>query len=407
MNRVGVIFAAEFQRRIRSRPFLIGTVLGAVSIVLTTILPVVFSGVPNGTVRVVLVGEPALTGAVKALIADDYTTVERLARIDGTPTLEFLKAHHDAADVVVLERTRDGLRAKVYARDPSAFGPAFARHLGPLQVALATGLPVGDIKHHVVVPVAVRDAAGRFATVSSAKAAKGVAFLFIILLYVAILINAQVIMSSVAEEKTSRIAELLVATVDPAQLLTAKVLASGVTGLIQLLVWVIVGAFSSKVVVALAPHVEALAHPSTASAISISPGEVAAFFAFFAIGYAQYSVLYAAAASLITRTEDLGAVAGPVLIPVLTGFIVAEFAVAYPESPWIAVCSQVPLLAPFVMFSRIAISTVPPWQIASSLAINLAAAVAFALLAGRIYRVGLLLYGRLPSLRQVVIAMRG
>ena len=407
MNRVGVIFAAEFQRRIRSRPFLIGTVLGAASIVLTTILPVVFSSVPNGTTRVVLVGEPALTAAVKALIADDYTTVERLPRPDGKPTVEFLKAHHDAADVIFLWRARDGLRAKVYARDPSSFGPAFARHLGPLQVALATGLPVGDIKHHVVVPVAVRDAGGRFATVSSAKAAKGVAFLFIILLYVAILINAQVIMSSVAEEKTSRIAELLVATIDPAQLLTAKVLASGVTGLIQLLVWVLFGALSSQIVVALAPHVAAIAHPSTAGAISASPGEIAAFFAFFVIGYAQYSVLYAAAASLITRTEDLGAVAGPVLIPVLAGFVVAEFAVAYPENPWIAACSQVPLLAPFVMFSRIATSTVPAWQIATSLAINLVAAVAFALVAGRIYRVGLLLYGRLPSLRQVVIAMRG
>ena len=407
MNRIGVIFAAEFRRRMRSRPFLIGTVLGAVSIMLTTILPIVFSGVPEGTTRVVLVGEPVLTAEVKALIADDYTTVERLPRLDAIPTVEFLKAHHDAADVIILSRARDGLRARVYARDPSSFGSAFARRLGPLQVALATGLPVGDIKHHVIVPVSVRDAAGRFANVSSAKAAKGVAFLFIILLYVAILINAQVIMSSVAEEKTSRIAELLVATIDPAQLLTAKVLASGVTGLIQLLVWVLFGALSSQIVIALAPHVEAIAHNSAASAISISPAEIAAFFAFFVIGYAQYSVLYAAAASLITRTEDLGAVAGPVLIPVLTGFIVAEFAVAYPENPWIAVCSQVPLLAPFVMFSRIAISSVPAWQIAASLAINLAAAVAFGLLAGRIYRVGLLLYGRLPSLRQVVIAMRG
>jgi len=406
VNRIGIIFAAEFLRRIRSRPFLIGTVLGTASIMLTAVLPLVLSGVPNGTTRVVLVGDRTLTAAVKALIADDYTTVDRLPHIDGRPTVEFLKAHHDAADVVILTRARDGLRAKVYARDPSSFGYAFGRDVGPLQVALATGLLVGDIKHHVIVPVSVRDAAGRFANVSSAKAAKGVAFLFIILLYVAILINAQVIMSSVAEEKTSRIAELLVATVDPAQLLTAKVLASGVTGLIQLLVWVLFGALSSKIVVALAPHADAITHPSTASAISISPGEIAAFFAFFVIGYAQYSVLYAAAASLITRTEDLGAVAGPVLIPVLTGFIVAEFAVAYPENPWIVACSQVPLLAPFVMFSRIATSDVPAWQIASSLTINLAAAVAFALLAGRVYRVGLLLYGRLPNLRQVVTALR-
>jgi ABC-2 type transport system permease protein len=66
----------------------------------------------------------------------------------------------------------------------------------------------------------------------------------------------------------------------------------------------------------------------------------------------------------------------------------------------------VPLLAPFVMFARIAVSSVPVWQIVLSLVINLAAAVAFALLAGKIYRVGLLLYGRPPSLRQVVATLR-
>jgi ABC-2 type transport system permease protein len=406
MNRTGVIFAAEFARRMRSRPFLIGTALGAFSIVVTTLLPFVLSGLPNGRPGVVLVGEPALTSAVQALIANDYATVDRRTHLDGTPNLAFLRAEHDAADAIVIERDGAGIRAQVYAREPAGFGLTFGRDVAPLQAALATGIPVADIKRHVTVPVTVHDAGGRFASVTSARAAKGVAFLSIILLYVAILINAQVIMSSVAEEKTSRIAELLVATVEPAQLLTAKVLASGAGGLFQLLVWVLVGAVSSRTVVALLPHVQALAHPGTVNAISIPPSEIVAFFAFFLVGFAQYSVLYAAAASLINRTEDLGAVAGPVLIPVLAGFLVAEFAVAYPANPWIVACSQIPLLSPFVMFSRIATSDVPAWQIGTSLAINVAAAVGFAFLAGRIYRVGLLLYGRSPTLRQVLRALR-
>jgi ABC-2 type transport system permease protein len=406
MNRTGVIFRAEFARRMHSRPFLIGTVLGALSIVVTTLLPFVLSGIPNERPGVVLVGEPALTSAVQALIANDYTTVDRRSHLDAVPNLQFLRSEHDAVAAIVIERDGSGIRALVYAREPAAFGLTFGRDVAPLEAALGTGIPVGDIKRHVVVPVTIRDAGGRFANVTSARAAKGVAFLSIILLYVAILINAQVIMSSVAEEKTSRIAELLVATVEPAQLLTAKVLASAAGGLFQLLVWVLLGAASSRIVVALVPHAQALAHSNTASAISIPPSEIVAFFAFFLVGFAQYSVLYAAAASLINRTEDLGAVAGPVLIPVLAGFLVAEFAVAYPTNPWIVACSEIPLLSPFVMFSRIAASGVPAWQIALSLAINTAAAVAFALLAGRIYRVGLLLYGRPPTLRQVLRALR-
>ena len=71
-----------------------------------------------------------------------------------------------------------------------------------------------------------------------------------------------------------------------------------------------------------------------------------------------------------------------------------------------AIFSQVPLLAPFVMFTRIAVTNVPAWQIALSLAVNLAAAVAFAWLAGKVYRVGLLLYGRPPSFAQVVRILR-
>ena len=406
MNRTGVIFAAEFARRMHSRPFLIGTVLGALSIVVTTLLPFVLSGIPNERPGVVLIGQPALTSAVQALIANDYATVDRRSHVDAVPNLQFLRSEHDAVAAIIIERDGAGIRALVYAREPAAFGLTFGRDVAPLEAALATGVPVGDIKRHVVVPVTIRDAGGRFANVTSARAAKGVAFLSIILLYVAILINAQVIMSSVAEEKTSRIAELLVATVEPSQLLTAKVLASAAGGLFQLLVWVLLGAASSRIVVALVPHAQALAHSNTASAISIPPGEIVAFFAFFLVGFAQYSVLYAAAASLINRTEDLGAVAGPVLIPVLAGFLVAEFAVAYPANPWIVACSEIPLLSPFVMFSRIAASGVPPWQIALSLAINTAAAVGFALLAGRIYRVGLLLYGRPPTLRQVLRALR-
>jgi ABC-2 type transport system permease protein len=409
MNRVATVFNQEFQRRVRSRPFVIGTALGAVSIILTTALPLALGSIAGGTKRVVLVGNPGLTATVRSLVEKDYTTVERLSSLPSQPTPAFLRAHHDASDVVEITRRADGLHLTVYARDPSAFGGAFARDIAPLQIALAAGLAVGDIKRHAAVPVDVHDVEGRFASVSSADAAKGVALLFIILLYVAILLNAQVIMSSVAEEKTSRIAELLVATLDPAQLLTAKVLASGATGLIQLGVWVMFGVASAGVLAALAPHVHAHAlpgAPATVGSIDISAGEVLAFFAFFLIGFAQYSVLYAAAASLINRTEDLGTVAGPVLIPVVFGFLVAQFAVPFPNNPWIVVASQLPLLAPFVMFSRIAIADVPAWQIALSLVINAAAAGGLAWAAGRVYRVGLLLYGRPPTFRQVITALR-
>jgi ABC-2 type transport system permease protein len=116
--------------------------------------------------------------------------------------------------------------------------------------------------------------------------------------------------------------------------------------------------------------------------------------------------VYAAAASLISRTEDLGSVTTPVILPVVGAFFVAQYALVEPNAPIVIACSFVPFLSPFVMFTRIAISVVPWWQALLALGLDaLTVAVCF-VAAGRIYRVGMLLYGKLPSPRQILAALR-
>ncbi len=139
----------------------------------------------------------------------------------------------------------------------------------------------------------MHDVAGRFADASAADAAKGIGYLFVFLLYLAILLNAQAIMASVAEEKTSRIAELLVATIDPAQLLTAKILASAATGMIQLAVWVATGALAGSAVVGMFSDSRARRAGAGIGPLALPPGEVLSFVAFFIVGFLQYGVLYA------------------------------------------------------------------------------------------------------------------
>ena len=178
------------------------------------------------------------------------------------------------------------------------------------------------------------------------------------------------------------------------------------------LVWIVVGIFAGRAVTTMFSHGGAQAAASSSGgaaafgALSVSSGEILAFLAFFAVGFAQYGVLYAAAASLINRTEDLGTVAGPLVIPVIAGIILAQLGLQFPNSPNVVVCSLIPLISPFVMFTRIAVSNVPVWQIVLSLVLNVAAAVLLAWLSGKVYRVGLLLYGRAPSLRQVIATLR-
>jgi ABC-2 type transport system permease protein len=138
----------------------------------------------------------------------------------------------------------------------------------------------------------------------------------------------------------------------------------------------------------------------------ISPGDVAAFVLFFVIGFLQTATLFAAVASLINRTEDLGSLSGPLFLPVIAALIIAMSALAVPDAPAVVVTSFVPLIAPFVMFARIVVGSVPAWQIGASLAINIAAIYIIAVLGGRVYRVGMLLYGRAPRPAQIWHAIK-
>ncbi|MDB5073797.1 MAG: transporter permease, partial [Candidatus Eremiobacteraeota bacterium] len=191
----------------------------------------------------------------------------------------------------------------------------------------------------------------------------------------------------------------------PARLLTAKILAAAATSFIQLGVWVASGLLVGQAVTH--GHAAAREAPSLLRTMDVSPAEILVFLAFFAVGFAQYGVLYAAAASLINRTEDLGSVAGPLVVPVVVGIILAQLGLQFPNSPNVVICSLIPLISPFVMFTRIIVSDVPVWQITLSLVLNVATAVLLAWLSGKVYRVGLLLYGRPPSLRQVIATLRG
>jgi ABC-2 type transport system permease protein len=411
VNTVGVVFTAEFVRRIKSRAFMAGTLIGAASIVLIALLPSLLGGALSKSGRtIVLAGDAKLVSNAKRLLQPDFVITDTVPRLDGAPTTAFLDAHGHASAVAVLTRRADGLHVVAYARDPSSFRESFGRDLAPIQNAIALGIPLDRATGQRDVVVDVRDVSGRFASANAADAAKGVAYLFVMLLYLSILLNAQSIMTSVAEEKTSRIAELLVATLDPAKLLTAKILAAAATGFIQLGVWVVAGMLAGRAVTGLFARGDAaVAANNSASAfgaLTISSGEILAFLAFFAVGFAQYGVLYAAAASLINRTEDLGSVAGPLVVPVVVGIILAQLGLQFPNSPNVVICSLIPLISPFVMFTRIIVSDVPVWQIALSLALNVGTAVLLAWLSGKVYRVGLLLYGRPPSLRQVIATLR-
>ena len=134
--------------------------------------------------------------------------------------------------------------------------------------------------------------------------------------------------------------------------------------------------------------------------------EAIAFVVLFVLGLLQYALLFAAVGSLINRTEDLGSVSLPIVLPIIAGLLISMSALQMPDTNWAVGASFVPLLSPFVLFARIAMSQVPVWQIALGFAINFATVYFVATIAGKLYRVGMLLYGRPPSLAQVWNVLR-
>jgi len=406
MNEVAIVFSAEILRKLRSRVFIIATLIGVVSIAALSEAPrLVQSMVRSSTNDIVLAGPPALRERVATLMQarNDFHVVATLDRLPAAVSAAYLDTHHAAAAIAVsVERGR--LHLDVYPRDLAAFGDVQFRSLVPLNEELATGIAASRFAAASRIERTVHPIDAKFADAGSATFAHGVAFGLIFILYLAIIMGSQSMMAAVAEEKTSRIAEILVATISPISLLTGKISAAATLALAQIGIWLAsVLLFSQLALGGLERNATSVA---AVAAPSVQPSEIVAFILFFLLGYLQFSIVYAAAASLVSRTEDLGSIAAPLVMPVVGAFLIAQFAIVQPNAPWVVAFGFTPFISPFVMFTRIAVTAVPTWQIALAVAIN-AATVALAFYAaGKVYRVGMLLYGKLPSPKQIIAALR-
>lgn len=392
-------------RRLQSRAFWLGLIFGLAGILVLMKLPAFLDAYAAQSNKIVLAGDPALTARAKPLLKGDFPISATIPALRTAPTRDDLHAR-GAASIIALSQAQDGLHVTVYAQDPSnAQATDLRRDLLPLNLQLRTHLAEREVHALIQIPVTVRSVSEKFGTVAQANAARVIAYVLLVLLYVLIIINSQLIMSSVAEEKTSRIAELLVASVRPSSLLAGKVAASVTLAVVQMIVWVAASYTFGMQATPIQTH--SGGNDVAFSLNGISPADVAGFVVFFILGFLQMATLFAAMGSLINRTEDLGSVSGPLFIPVIAAFFIALTALEVPDSPGIVACSFVPLIAPFVMFARIVVTSVPLWQVALSFAINAAAIWGIALLGGKIYRIGMLLYGRPPRLGQILHLLRG
>ncbi len=224
------------------------------------------------------------------------------------------------------------------------------------------------------------------------------AFVFLMILYMTSLLYGNATMRGVLEEKTSRIVEVLLSSTSAFQLMMGKVFGVGMVGLIQYLIWVgmALGVFAFA----------AASHPHLLQYISISPVVLLYFIIFFLLGYFQISTLFAAVGAMSSSQEDAQSLSTPITILVVIPFIISFTVVRDPATPWSQILSFVPFFTPMLMFLRVTLM-MPPWyEIWGAIGINLAAIFAGTWVSAKIYRVGILMYGKRPTLPEMIRWLR-
>jgi len=214
-----------------------------------------------------------------------------------------------------------------------------------------------------------------------------------ILIYLALIATGQGVAQGVVEEKSSRVVELLLATIRPWQLMAGKVIGIGLVGLLQVVVVGVAGALAGQL--------------SGALDLSFSTtfGAVAWLVVWFVLGFTLYSLVFAGLGALVSRQEDLGGATAPAMMFLIIGYVVGISVLpAAPDNTAVAAMSLVPVFSPTLMPMRLAMGAVPLWQTLLSLALAVAFVPLLVGLAGRLYRNGVVRTGAKVSLRA---ALRG
>jgi ABC-2 type transport system permease protein len=225
----------------------------------------------------------------------------------------------------------------------------------------------------------------------------------VMILYITLLAYGVMTMRSVLEEKTTRIVEILASSVKPFHLLSGKILGVAAVGLTQYLIWTL----SAALIFAYGAAVGSAFRPGASAPSFHLPASFLVYpLIFFLAGYFLYASLYAALGAMVSSEEELQQVQLPVTLVLVVSFILYPIILRAPNSPLAVTLTMIPLFSPILMVFRITVQTPPFWQIALSLAICVATTVGVIHVSARIYRVGILMYGKRPSLVELLRWLR-
>lgn len=242
-------------------------------------------------------------------------------------------------------------------------------------------------------------------TGESGESSFWLAYITSFVMYFSLIMYGVQVMGAVLEEKSNRIVEVLISSLTPFELLMGKVLGVAGAGLLQLAIWGAAGSYLTRSLAAgRVSGAEQLAADGTRQSFStptLNVELIVVVLVFFLLGFLLYSALYAAVGAMCSSQQETQQAAQPVTILLALGFIAMFSLINDPSSSLARTLSFIPFFAPLVIPVRYALSPLPLGEVLGAVAVTLVGMVAVIWVAGRIYRVGILSYGKKPSLREV------
>ena len=423
MNKIKLIIWREFITRVRKPSFLIMTILGPVLIAGGILLTTYLASQEATTHHVLVIDTEGVIGT-RLRDTDDVKFL-----LDGQAwTDSAFKASPYTVRVNLLPNVLNVPQADLYYKSlPSEFA------MGTIRNELEKAIEQAKLRDanidkeaydRVRKPLDLRKFdIEEVGTQSFAQKRALIGFFFGYFMFIFIFMYGVQVMRGVMEEKQNRIVEVLISSVKPFQLMMGKIIGIALVGFIQFILWIVmtttmIGVGTSLIAAdkfapaqlaeqGMTTEVQAQLEKAQAGQAAFDQEEIlgplrqidiplilAVFLFYFIGGYLLYSSLLAAIGSAVDSETDTQQFMFPVTMPMIAAIIIAQMAVYNPESPAVFWSSIIPFTSPIVMMVRVAMGSAPTWQLILSMALLVAAFIGTTWVAGRIYRTGILMYGK-------------
>lgn len=436
-NRIGIVIGREFNTRVRKRSFIVVTLLVPILMIAFISLPIILGMYSVGKEKIAVVDH---TGNHYADILPDNRNYSFVATENDPEELrkmgaenkegftgvlvidEDLTVNPKAVGLYSFKQMPEGLTAYVNEKLSQYVSDCKLKAYQTEDIDRI----VADSRFRLSVPTYRWNESGETQRSSGAMAGIiGMALAFISFYFISAFGGS--VMNGVLEEKKNRIMEVMVSSVKPFDLMAGKIIGIGLVGLVQMLLWIAFGALLifilMMVMIGSAVDLSSLANMTQADVTGMAanmgadsfrdmqdsirvlssvnfPQMILMFVLYFVGGYLLYASLYAAVGASVSSDEDSAQFMMPVMLLLMFSFYAGFGSINNPEGPLALWCSYIPFTSPIVMLVRIPFG-VPIWQQALSVFILYASAWLIVWLSARIYRVGILMYGKKPSLKEI------